>query len=113
MKKEKSVKKNYQFKAILKKGKNTANEVVRISYKENGLNLQRIGIAIRKTVKSSILRNRLKRLVREVYRVNKLKLKKGIDIIVVVNQEDVTYEKVKIAMENCFKRLNIYEENNN
>ena len=75
MKKEKSVKKNYQFKRILKKGKITSTEYIRISYQNNNLSNNRLGIAIRKNVKSSILRNRLKRIIREVYRLNNNKLK--------------------------------------
>ena len=110
MKKEKSVKKNYQYKRILKKGKITSTEYIRISYQNNNLSNNRLGIAIRKNVKSSILRNRLKRIIREVYRLNNNKLKQGFDVIILINKPIDDYNIMKVNIEKCFTRLRMYEE---
>ena len=110
MKKDKSVKKNYEFKRILKRGNSTSNQYVRIACQKNKDGKTRLGIAIRKEVKSSILRNRLKRVIREIYRLNENKIKKGFDVIILINKPDDNYNNIKFSIENGFRKLNMYEE---
>ena len=51
---------------------------------ENGLDHPRLGISVsRKKVKTAAARNRLKRLIREAFRLSKAELPAGLDLIVV------------------------------
>jgi ribonuclease P protein component len=51
---------------------------------ENGLDHPRLGISVgRKRVRSASARNRLKRLIREAFRLSKADLPPGIDLVVV------------------------------
>jgi ribonuclease P protein component len=51
---------------------------------ENGLDHPRLGISVsRKKVKTATARNRLKRLIREAFRLSKPELPAGLDLIVI------------------------------
>ncbi len=51
---------------------------------ENGLDHARLGISVsRKKVKTAAARNRLKRLIREAFRLSKAELPAGLDLVVV------------------------------
>ena len=64
-----SLKKNHQFQFVYKYGKSYANKYLVMYVKENGLDKNRIGISVSKKVGNSVVRHRVKRLVRECYRL--------------------------------------------
>ena len=55
-----------------------------IYYKKNSLNLTRIGLSVPKKIGNSVMRNRYKRLVRELFRLSSAKYL-GYDILFVVS----------------------------
>ena len=65
--------------------KKPASDPVMIVYAvENGLGHTRIGISIgKKKVKLAVGRNRIKRLIREAFRLNKHMIPPGVDLVVV------------------------------
>lgn len=65
---------------------------------ENGLEYSRLGISVgRKKVKRATARNRLKRLVREAFRLSKADLPRGVDLIVVPRDPKLTFEAARTA----------------
>ncbi|MBW2028359.1 MAG: ribonuclease P protein component [Deltaproteobacteria bacterium] len=54
----------------------------KISFMENGLDVTRLGITVGRRVGNAVRRNRIKRLVREVFRLHKAGFPKGYDLIV-------------------------------
>jgi ribonuclease P protein component len=50
----------------------------------NGRSYSRIGISISKKTAEAVKRNRIKRLIKEVYRINKERIVDGMDIVFVV-----------------------------
>jgi ribonuclease P protein component len=89
MKKEERIKKNSHFKLIYSRGKSISNEyLVLYSFKNvNNKNKNRVGITVSKKVGKSVVRNRVKRLIRESYRLNRDVLKKGFDFIIVARNK--------------------------
>ena len=53
-----------------------------VIFKESGLGTTRLGITATKEVGNSAQRNRIKRLIREFYRLNKAHFPQGYDIVI-------------------------------
>lgn len=54
--------------------------------KENGLMITRLGITASKRIGNAARRNRIKRLIREFFRLNKASLPNGYDIIIIAGR---------------------------
>ncbi len=54
--------------------------------RENELGITRLGVTASKKVGNAVKRNRAKRLIREFYRLNKARLPKGYDIVIIAKK---------------------------
>ena len=108
MNKEKTIKKNYQFRWIIKKGKKVNKKTVRVFITNNKEKKNKMGIAIKKNIKSAILRNRVKRVIREVYRLKEKKLKQHYNIIICFNTDSVNYNDIYSDIRKAFYELDMY-----
>lgn len=79
LKKTEMLKKNYEFKKVLNKGKYYKGKQIGIFYLKENISKNFLGIAISKKVGDSIYRNKIKRLIKENYRLleNKLCVRKS------------------------------------
>lgn len=81
--KKERIKNNKEIGRVLKFGKKyKLREVITIFVLPNNLSYSRLGIAINREIKKASVRNKLKRLAREVFRKNKHILKVPIDIVI-------------------------------
>lgn len=115
MKTTKTLKKNYQFRNVLRKGKYYSGKYIEIFVRKNNLNVNFIGIAIGVKVAKAVKRNKIKRLIRENYKLIEKDLKKGQDIVFLwkkkVDIKNASFKNIKEDMIRIFKRANILEEN--
>lgn len=82
-----SIKKNCEFQAVYSNGKSFANrQLVMYVLPIEGRTYSRIGISVSKKVGNSVVRHRVKRLVRESFRLNVDKLAIGVDIVVIARK---------------------------
>ena len=83
MKRFPSIKKNSEFQQIYRKGSSFANRLLVMYVTENDGDTNHIGISVSKKVGNSVVRHRITRLIREIFRLNNHRIKAGLNIIVV------------------------------
>ena len=85
--KEERVLKRVQFLNVTADGKKLLTRSFIVFLKPNNLAFSRIGITASRKVGGAVARNRVKRIVREFFRLNKSRIEKGIDIVVIAKRE--------------------------
>ena len=80
--------------------KRSVSDAVLIVYgAENGLDHPRLGISVaRKRVRKASKRNRIKRLIREAFRLTKADLPPGLDLVVLPRSPQADFEAVRNSM---------------
>ena len=111
MRKIKTLKKNYEFKNVFLRGKFYKGKQISIYVLKNHKKTNIIGIAVSTKQCGAVLRNRIKRLIRENYRLNKNELKQGYDIVFLWNKKgeakEANYYIIKEDMINIVKRADL------
>ena len=112
MKKTLKLKKNYEFKRVLTKGKYYSGKCLDIFVKEqNDKTMNYIGIAIGVKIAKAVKRNRIKRLISENYRLMEQKLKTGYNIVFLwkrkVDIKNATFSNIQGDMISIFERMGI------
>ncbi len=107
MRGEKYLTKPQQYALVYSKGSSWASNFVVMKALPNGLTLSRYGLSVSKRVGKAVVRNRIKRLLREILRTMPLKL--GWDIVFIVRPLAATtdYAGLKRAVENLLFRAEL------
>ena len=79
----KSLKQNHIFRRLYSKGKSSAGSCLVVYCKKNGLPFNRLGLTASTKLGHAVVRNRVRRRIREAYRLNEAKLRYGYDIVIV------------------------------
>ncbi|MBE6940195.1 MAG: ribonuclease P protein component [Ruminococcaceae bacterium] len=91
-----TVKENYEFRRIYRKGKTAVGPGLVIYCQKNRQGLSRLGITVSTKLGKAVVRNRVRRRIREIYRLNKPAMKPGWDVILVARMRAVTMEYRKL-----------------
>ena len=83
MKKTVSLKENHEFRRLYHRGVSTAGKHVVIYCRRNKLGYNRLGLTVSAKLGCAVVRNRARRRLREVFRLNSGRLRQGYDIILV------------------------------
>lgn len=107
-----SLVKNYQFLAAYKKGKFQAGKYTVLYALPNRQNRNRLGITVSKKVGKSVVRNRLRRVVRESYRLFEPQLKTGFDCVFVLRTADrlPDFHDIRREMKYLCKKLDLFKQ---
>ena len=95
-----SIRKNDDFRLCYKHGSSCANRYLVLYVRKNGTDTSRIGISVSKKVGNSVVRHRIKRLVKESYRLHEKEFDSGSDYVVVGRRsaDGASYQEIERAL---------------
>ena len=115
MKKINTLKKNYEYSNVIKKGKYYVRKQIIVYITKNNSKKNIIGIAISTKLCNAVKRNKLKRIIRESYYKEMKQLKQGYNIVFLWNKkepvENANFHEVHKEIKEIFKEAELFEKN--
>ena len=104
-----SLKKNHEFRRLYNKGKNAASQCVVVYCRRNGRAENRLGVTVSTKIGGAVQRNRIRRRLKEIYRLNENMLKSGYDIVVVARMRSrfAGYKELESSVLSLFGKLSL------
>lgn len=111
---------NSRFKAVLARNLRSSDTLLTVFKAENNLPHPRLGVSVAKAFRSAVLRNRLKRLIREAFRQNQHSIPQCFDYLVMLSPSFVksaknadpkktvkklTYKKIEYSLLSLINRI--------
>jgi ribonuclease P protein component len=78
---------NKQFDAVLARNIRVADKLLVLYTAENNCGFPRLGVSVGKSCGGAVQRNRLKRLLREVFRLSQDQIKPGLDYLLMISPQ--------------------------
>ncbi|NLN14591.1 MAG: ribonuclease P protein component [Tissierellia bacterium] len=99
------LRKNMEFKRVYDQGRNYWNRNLILYVRKNDLNETRVGFTITKKIGNSVVRNKIRRRMREIYRLNFHNLKAGYDLVFITkkNVVDLSFKELESSMLHIMK----------
>ena len=114
MKKTEMLKKNYEYKRVLTKGKYYSGKYIEAFIKKNNNNKNFLGIAIGVKIAKAVKRNHIKRLIRENYKNLEEKVNSGNTVVFLwkkkIDIKNSNYKNIKQDMEDIFHKSKLFIE---
>lgn len=107
-----SLKQNYLFRRIYRQGKRAAGKRLVVYCRKNRLQKNRLGITASTKLGHAVVRNKVRRRIREAYRLAESHFHPGFDIVIVARSLAVQADYAALSGElySLCRRLNIMEE---
>lgn len=106
-----SIKKNRDFRRLYSKGKTAANAYLAVYCRRNKTAVSRLGLTVGTRVGKAVVRNRVRRLIRESYRLREEQIKKGYDLVIVARTRaaDASYWQIDAALAALLQKVGLCE----
>lgn len=103
---------NYEFGKVYKKGRYLPGRYLVLHFIRHGRDYSRLGVTTGKKVRGSVQRNRMRRLMRECYRLNEANIRTGYDIVLLGRDDpkDVKLASVERDFIYLFKKAGLWED---
>lgn len=107
-----TLKKNYEFRRLYAKGKSAVTPYIVLYVKRTGRGENRLGITVSNKIGKAVVRNRVRRRLREIYRLNEDKLCRGMDLVIVARGGSVnaSYQQLEHAFLKASRQLKVLKE---
>ncbi len=108
------IKKDADFRKVYQRGKSFADRNLVVYAYKNGRDRSRIGISISKKVGKANIRNKIRRYIKEAYRLNiDNNIKDGYDIVFIarINSNKAEYNNIVKSIKYITKKANIVNSN--
>ena len=113
MKRATTLKENYEFRRMYAKGKSGVSPCLVVYCRPNHRAHNRLGITVGAKLGHAVVRNRVRRRLREIYRLNQPQMKQGYDIVLVgrVRAVSASYQELERAFLRVCEKLSLLENN--
>jgi len=107
-----SLKKNYEFRRLYNRGKSSASKCVVVYCIKTNRPYNRLGITVSSKLGGAVQRNRIRRRLKEVCRLNRDSLHIGYDIVVVARMRSryAGWSEIESSVLSIFKKLNLIKK---
>ena len=104
-----SIKHNYEFRRLYNSGKSAASGLIALYCRRNRQGASRLGITVSTKVGKAVVRNRVRRRLKEIYRLHEPLLRRGFDIVVVarVKSREATYRQLEADFLRLLDKLDL------
>ena len=85
-----TLKKNYEFRRLYSKGSSAASPRLVIYARKTRAGGNSIGITVSTKLGKAVVRNKVRRRLREIYRLNEPKFRKGVQLVIVARTRAVS-----------------------
>ena len=108
----KSLKESHLFRRLYHKGRSAANGYLVLYCRRNGTQENRIGLTVSRKLGHAVVRNRVRRRLREIYRLHEANFLPGWDVVVVARSRAVTasYQSLVRASLSLARKLGLLQE---
>ena len=112
MKRAVTLKENHEFRRLYQKGASAVSGPMVIYCRKNKLGHNRLGITVSVKLGGAVVRNRIRRRLREVYRLHEHQLKEGFDIVIVARHRayDAPFSQLEKDWLRVAERLSLLRE---
>lgn len=108
----KSLKQSHLFRRLYHRGRSAANGYLVLYCRRNGTDRNRIGLTVSAKLGHAVVRNRVRRRLREIYRLHEASFQPGWDLVVVARSRAVPadYRTLEQAYLSLAKKLGLLRE---
>ena len=112
MRAEGTVKENREFRRSYRKGRSAVSPCLVVYCRRNGAGKSRLGVTVSTKVGKAVVRNKVRRRLREIYRLNREALCPGYDVILVARSRAAVtpYKKLEAAYLSLLLKLDLLAE---
>ena len=108
------LKKRYQFNYVYKSGEHFSSEHLVLYFVSSKTKSIKVGFAVTKKVGQAVVRNKIRRRLREIIQKQLPSLKQNFNIIVVAKESvaEASFEKLSLELIKLLKKANLFYEEN-
>ena len=112
MKRAVTLKNNRDFQRLYRRGKSAVGPAMVVYCRKNNLGHNRLGITVSTKLGGAVVRNRARRRLREVYRLNLCRLRPGYDLVLVARGRAVGcgFGELMDGFRRLCRRLELWED---
>lgn len=115
MKKRNIIKESYEYTEIINLRKSKKNNYYSIYYRKNDNNRNRYGISIPKKTGKAVIRNKIKRQLKNIIDNNEIYIQNSYDYVIIIRKNilDLNYQEKEKELINLFKKIGETNEKTN
>ena len=104
-----SLKLNHEFQRLYRRGRSAVSPHLALYYRETKREKSRLGLTVGTKVGKAVTRNKIRRRLREAYRIHEHRFRPGIDLVVVarVRSAHASYQEIERSLLRTADKLGI------